>query len=100
MAGKREKPEDIVLKLRQVEVLQGQGKSVSEAVRQIGVTIQTYYRWRKEYGGMSRVQLKRLKERWSREFGPVVKVDRMKKVMIQNDKKKEPFARFQSQGCA
>jgi len=41
-----------------------------------------------------------LRERWSREFGPVVKVDRMKKVMIQNDKKKEPFARFQSQGCA
>jgi len=62
MAGKREKPEDIVLKLRQVEVLQGQGKSVSEAVRQIGVTIQTYYRWRKEYGGMTRDQLKRLKE--------------------------------------
>ena len=62
MAGKREKPEDIVLKLRQVEVLQGQGSSVSEAVRQIGVTIQTYYRWGKEYGGMSRDQLKRLKE--------------------------------------
>jgi transposase len=62
MTGKREKPEDIVLKLRQVEVLQGQGKSVQEAVRQIGVTVQTYYRWRKEYGGMSRDQLKRLKE--------------------------------------
>ena len=62
MAGKREKPEDIVLKLRQVEVLQGQGMSVPEAVRQIGVTVQTYYRWRKEYGGMSRDQLKRLKE--------------------------------------
>jgi putative transposase len=62
MAWKREKPEDIVLKLRQVEVLQGQGKSVSEAVRQIGVTVQTYYRWRKEYGGMNRDQLKRLKE--------------------------------------
>ena len=62
MAGKREKPEDIVLKLRQIEVLQGQGKSVSEAVRQIGVTIQTFYRWRKEYGGMTRDQLKRLKE--------------------------------------
>jgi putative transposase len=62
MAGKREKPEDIILKLRQVEVLQGQGKSVSEAVRQIGVTVQTYYRWRKEYGGMSRDQAKRLKE--------------------------------------
>lgn len=62
MAGKREKPEDIVLDLRQVEVLQGQGKSVQDAVRQIGVTVQTYYRWRKEYGGMSRDQLKRLKE--------------------------------------
>ncbi len=62
MAGKRDKPEEVVLKLRQVEVLQGQGKSVSEAVRQIGVTVQTYYRWRKEYGGMSRDQLKRLKE--------------------------------------
>lgn len=62
MAGKREKAEDIVLKLRQVEVLQGQGKRVSEAVRQIGVTQQTYYRWRREYGGMNRDQLKRLKE--------------------------------------
>ena len=62
MAGKRQKPEDLVLKLRQVEVLQGQGKSVQEAVRQIGVTVQTFYRWRKEYGGMSRNQLKRLKE--------------------------------------
>lgn len=61
MAGKRDKPEDIVLKLRQVEVLQGQGKSVADAVRQIGVTVQTYYRWRKDYGGMSRDQLKRLK---------------------------------------
>jgi transposase-like protein len=51
-----------VLKLRQVEVLQGQGKSVQDAVRQIGVTVQTYDRWRKEYSGMSRDQLKRLKE--------------------------------------
>ena len=62
MAGKREKPEDIVLKLRQVEVLQGQGLSVGDAVRQIGITQQSYYRWRKQYGGMSRDQLKRLKE--------------------------------------
>ena len=62
MAGKRDKPEEIVLKLWQVEVLQGQGKSIADAVRQIGVTQQTYYRWRKEYGGMSRDQLKRLKE--------------------------------------
>ncbi len=51
-----------MLKLRQVEVLRGQGSSIADAVRQIGVTQQTYYRWRKEYGGMSRDQLKRLKE--------------------------------------
>jgi putative transposase len=62
MAGKRDKPEEIVAKLRQVEVLQGQGMSVAEAVRQIGVTQQTYYRWRRLYGGMGREQLKRLKE--------------------------------------
>ena len=62
MAGKREKPEEIVLKLRQVEVLQGQGATISKAVRQIGVTQQTFYRWRKLYGGMGRSQLKRLKE--------------------------------------
>jgi transposase-like protein len=62
MAGKREKPEDIVSKLRQVEVLQGQGMTIVEAVRQIGVTQQTFYRWRKLYGGMGRSQLKRLKE--------------------------------------
>ncbi len=62
MAGKRDKPEDVVLKLRQVEVLQGQGMGIAEAVRQIGVSQQTYYRWRKQYGGMSRDQLKRLKE--------------------------------------
>ena len=62
MAGKREKPEDIVLKLRQVEVLQGQGLSVGDAVRQVGITQQSYYRWRRQSGGMSRDQLKRLKE--------------------------------------
>ncbi|WP_339113243.1 IS3 family transposase [Thioclava sp. GXIMD2076] len=62
MAGKREKAEDIVMKLRQVEVLQGQGAKLADAVRQIGVTQQTYYRWRREFGGMNRDQLKRLKE--------------------------------------
>ena len=61
MAGKREKPEEIVAKLRQVEVLQGQGATIAEAVRQIGVTQQTFYRWRKLYGGMGTDQLKELK---------------------------------------
>jgi putative transposase len=62
MAGKREKPEQIVAKLRQVEVLQGQGMTIVDAARQIGVSEQTVYRWRKQYGGMNRDQLKRLKE--------------------------------------
>ena len=62
MAGRRDKPKEIVSKLRQIEVLQGQGRPIADAVRQIGVTVQTYYRWRKEYGGMNRDQLKRLKE--------------------------------------
>jgi transposase-like protein len=62
MAGKRDKPEEIVSMLRQVEVLQGQGMKIADAVRQIGITQQTYYRWRKEYGGMNRDQLKRLKK--------------------------------------
>ena len=62
MAGKRPKPEEIVSILRQVEVLQGQGMSIADAVRRVGITQNTYYRWRKQYGGMSKAQLKRLKE--------------------------------------
>ena len=62
MAGKREKPEEIVSKLRQVEVLQGQGATITKALRQIGVTQKAFYRWRKQYGGMQRSQLVRLKE--------------------------------------
>ena len=54
-------PEEIVAKLRQVEVLTGQGKSVVDAVRAIGVTEATYYRWRAEYGGLKLDQVKRLK---------------------------------------
>ena len=55
-------PEETVAKLRQVEVLTVQGKTVSEAVRTIGVTDQTYYRWRAEFGGLKLDQVKRLKE--------------------------------------
>jgi putative transposase len=61
MPRKRFKPEEIVAKLRQVEVLQSQGMAVADAIRQIGVTEVTYYRWRKEYGGLKTGQLKRLK---------------------------------------
>lgn len=62
MARKREKPEGTISKLRQIEVLQGQGMTIVDAARQIGIAEQTFYRWRKQYGGMSRGQLKRLKE--------------------------------------
>ena len=62
MAKKTHKPEEIVAKLRQVDVLHSQGMSMAEAIRQIGVTEVTFYRWRKEYGGLKTDQLKRLKE--------------------------------------
>ena len=61
MARKHHKPEEIVTKLRQVEVMTGQGKAVIEAVRAIGVTESTYYRWRAEYGGLKLDQVRRLK---------------------------------------
>ena len=62
MARKRHKPEEIVAKLRQVEVLTGQGTKVDEAVRSIGVTEVTYYRWRQEYGSLKSDQVRRMKE--------------------------------------
>ena len=61
MGNKRYKPEEIVTKLRQVEVLAGQGMARIDAIRQISITEQTYYRWRKQYGGMGTDQLKELR---------------------------------------
>jgi transposase-like protein len=62
MPRKRHKPEEIVAKLRQVDVLVSQGKSVADAVRAIGVTEVTYYRWRQEFGGLKSDQVKRMKD--------------------------------------
>jgi transposase-like protein len=62
MSKRRYTPEDIVKLLREVEVFQSQGQSVVEACRQIGVTEQTYYRWRKEYGGLQVDQARRFKD--------------------------------------
>jgi transposase-like protein len=62
MPKKRHKPEEIVAKLRQVDVLVSQGQSLADAVRSIGVTEVTYYRWRQEYGGLKTDQVKRLKD--------------------------------------
>jgi putative transposase len=62
MAQKRHKPEEILAKLRQVDVLLSQGRPVAEVIRSIGVTAFTHYRWRKEFGDLKSDQVKRLKE--------------------------------------
>ena len=59
---KKHSPEEIVAKLRQVEVSVGQGTPVADAIRAIGVTEVTYYRWRQEFGGLKLDQVRRLKE--------------------------------------
>ncbi len=60
MANKRPKPEEVVSKLRQVEVLMGQGMSPPDAISKIGIVEHSYYRWRKQYDGMGVDQLKEL----------------------------------------
>ncbi len=62
MPRKRYSPEQIINSLREAEVLMSQGSTAAEASRHMGITEQTYYRWRKEYGGMRINQAKRLKE--------------------------------------
>ncbi len=73
MPQKRFTPEEIIGKLRHVEVLLGQGKKVTEVVKALGVTDVPYDRWRQEWGGMTTAQAKRLKER-ERETGQLRKV--------------------------
>ena len=62
MGTKKHKPEEVVAKLRQVDVLVSQGQSAADAIRGIGVTEVTYYRWRKEFGGLKSDQVRRMKE--------------------------------------
>jgi transposase-like protein len=62
MPKKRHKPEEIVAKLRQADVLISQGQDIADVIHQIGVSEVTYYRWRQEYGGLKTEQVKRLKE--------------------------------------
>ena len=62
MPRKHHKPEEIVAKLRQVDVLVSQGQNIADAIRRIGVSEVTYYRWRQEYGGLKTDQVKRLKD--------------------------------------
>ena len=62
MPRKRYTPEEIVAKLRQGEVMTAQGASIADSAKSIGVTETTYFRWRKEYGGLKTDQVKRIKE--------------------------------------
>ena len=62
MPKKRYRPDDIIAKLREADIHISQGKTVAETIKQLGVSDVTYYRWRKEYGGMTTTQVKRLKE--------------------------------------
>ena len=62
MPKKRYTPEEIVAKLRQVDVVVSQGQNIADAIHQIGVSEVTYYRWRQEFGGLKTEQVKRLKE--------------------------------------
>ena len=62
MGTKRHKPEDVVAKLRQADVLIAQGQSVGDVIRALGVTEVTYYRWRKEFGGLKTEQVRRMKD--------------------------------------
>ncbi len=60
--GKRHKPEEIIGKLREAEIILAQGGTTGDACRRIAVTEQTYYRWRKEYGGLKTDQARRMKD--------------------------------------
>ena len=62
MRKKRYRPEEIISKLREVDILLGQGHTVAQVIKSIEVSDVTYYRWRKEYGGMNTSQAKKLKE--------------------------------------
>jgi putative transposase len=62
MANKKFSPEQAIAKLRQIDVLLGKGKSIRQACKDVGITDVTYYRWRKEYGGLKGDQARRLKE--------------------------------------
>ena len=68
MSRKRYTPEQIISMLREAEVALAQGQSIGQACRALGVSEQSYYRWRKEYGGLRTDQAKRLKQTWRRRM--------------------------------
>ena len=85
MSQKHYRPEEIIAKLREAEVLLGQGMKVPEVVKAIGVSEVSYYRWRKEYGGLNVSQAKRLKdlERENARLGQAVSDLTLDKLILQ-----------------
>ena len=73
MKRKKNSPEQIVVKLRQAQLELGKGSTVDQVSRKLGITEQTYYRWKREYGGMEVDQLAKLKE-LERENGRLKKI--------------------------
>lgn len=67
MAKQNYTAEQIIVKLREVEVLVSRGQTMAESIRQAGISEQTYYRWRKQYGGMNISDAKRMKKSWKKE---------------------------------
>ncbi|NKX28502.1 IS3 family transposase [Rhodobacteraceae bacterium R_SAG6] len=101
MATKRPKPEEIVVKLRQVEVLMGQGMPRIDAIRQIGVTEQTYYRWKKKYGGMGTEQLKELKrlQKENERLRRAVSDLTLDKLILSEAERAEPLSPSRRRAC-
>jgi putative transposase len=83
MAGKRDKPEEIVAKLRQAEVLPGQGMTVADAIRRIGVSEVTYYRWRKQYGDLAAQAAEGALERENQRLRKAVSDRTLDKLILQ-----------------
>ena len=85
MPGKRYTTEQIVNKLREADVLISQGRTIGQAAKQLGITDQTYYRWRKEYGGLKTDQAKKLKslERENAKLKQLVAELSLDKAMLQ-----------------
>ena len=85
MPGKRYTAEQIVNKLREADVLISQGRTIGQAAKQLGITDQTYYRWRKEYGGLKTDQAKKLKslERENAKLKQLVAELSLDKAMLQ-----------------
>ncbi|KDA00830.1 transposase IS3/IS911-family, orfA [Hyphomonas oceanitis SCH89] len=105
--GKRAKPEEIIAKLREVQVRLARGETTAAAARAVGVTEQTYYRWRREYGGLQVGQAKRMKEmekenaRFRRAVSDLTLDNQILQEVVRGaaDRRSQSFKPFTTPGC-